>query len=259
MPRAGYAEWDDSAPYDDMDERPSRRARVKPLRWLRLALLCSISIAGLAYLALQKEQDRQQEDSRGVPSPALIAPAPVWKPISPSPAVYALEEGLGPVTYEARQHASGAREDTLILKDFGEAQHARITLVQERAEPERSFFVEIVRRAAGAGLSVTHMAQSRLVATRFGPVEAAPATLTGAVAQACEAFRFSDPQAGFGFQGWLCGLREGEDGDAALACLVEGISLTGAASPSLKAVFARAGRSRSQACGSGAAHPVRQR
>jgi hypothetical protein len=153
---------------------------------------------------------------------------------------------------EARQHTSGAREDTLILGRFGDPHHARITLHQGSSEPDRSFFVDIVRRAAEAGLSVARNGMSRQVITKFGPVEAAPMTLARPAEQACQAFRFSDPEAGFGFQGWLCGSETLAADEAQLACLIDGITLAGGTNPSLKAMFVGVERNRTEACGSGA-------
>ena len=251
MPKAWYADWDEDDAFDLVDERPSRRLRRKRLPWLRVILMSSCSIAGLAYLALQNEQTvRPGERPKTVPPSALVTPAPAWKPISPSPAVYALANASGPVAVEARQHTSGAREDTLTLGRFGDFRYAQIALVQGTAEPAGSFYIDTVRRAARAGLAVAHQGQGRMVTTKFGPVEAAPLTLSGKGEQACEAFRFADPEAAFGFQGWLCGSSTPDE--AQLACFIDGIALAGSAGPSLKAVFAQAEHGGANACGTGA-------
>jgi hypothetical protein len=249
MREAVYAEWDEDVA-DWIDERPSRRAARRSLPWLRIVLLSSCSIAGLVYLALEGEQaGRSPQRQRAVPSSVLIAPAPVWKAISPSPAPYALEKPSGPITLEARQNTGGTREDTVILGSFGDARSARISLVQGPQEASGSLFIDIVRRAALAGLAVARHAQSRMIETKFGAVEAAPMTLAGKAEQECQAFRFADSSMDFGFQGWLCG---GASDDAQLACFIDGIALANATSPSLKALFAQAERDRSTACGTGA-------
>jgi hypothetical protein len=248
MPKAGFAEWDEDERFDVYDERPFRRGRRKRLPWLRLILLSSLSVAGLVYFAQHRDQERKPAGRRGVPASVLIAPAPIWKPVVPSPAVYTLEKSLGPVAQEARQHTSGAREDTLILGSFGDARHARITLVQGSPEPARSFFVDIVRRAAGAGLAVARNTQSRMVATKFGPIEVASMTLSGPVEQECQAFRFFQRNADFGFQGWLCGSEGKPVEETQLACFIDGLALAGGANLSLKALFARAEKQRSAPC-----------
>ncbi|MCC2652099.1 MAG: hypothetical protein K0Q60_2262 [Microvirga sp.] len=248
MPRAGTAEWDEEDLADWVDERPARRVRRRRASWLRVILMASCSIAGLAYLALQQGPARRPaERAREVPSSVLVTPAPAWKPVPASPALYALAGTSGPIAMEARQHANGAREDTLVLGRFGDFRYAQVSLLQGRPEGAGSFYIDIVRRAARAGLAVAHQGQGRTVATKFGTLEAAPLTLAAKGEQACQAFRFSDMDADFSFQGWLCGSTAPDD--AQLACFIDGITLSGAGSPSLKTVFARTERSRTEACG----------
>ncbi|MBQ0822655.1 hypothetical protein KBI52_20935 [Microvirga sp. HBU67558] len=251
MPRAVYAEWDEDDVTDWVDERPSRRLRRKSLPWLRMVLISTCTIAGLVYVALEQEQNvTPAERRRAVPSSVLVAPAPAWKALPSSPSVYALAGISGPVVSEAREHADGAREDTLTVGRFGDFRYAQLALVQGPAESPGSFYIDTVRRAARSGLAVAHLGQSRMIATKFGSMEAAPMTLANKGEQSCLAFRFSDPAAMFGFQGWLCGSTAPDDGP--LACFIDGIALTGSSNPSLKAVFAQAERGRADPCGPGA-------
>jgi hypothetical protein len=251
MARAGIAEWDEEDAFDH--ERPARRARKRRLPWFRMTLMSSLIVATLAYFAPRKGIDETPVSRRqGVPVSVLVAPAPMWNPLPQAPALYGFEKSTLPVTVEARQHTNGAREDTLVLGRFGEARHARITLLQGSTEPARSFFIDIVRRAAQAGLAVSRNAQSRMVATKFGSLEAALITLTGPREQECQAFRFPQNEAGFGFEGWLCGSSSAPVDEAQLACFIDGLTLSGTASPSVKVVFARAESNRIEACGSAA-------
>jgi hypothetical protein len=202
MPRAGSAEWDEDDVAEWVDERPARRLRSRRPPWLRVILMSSCTIAGLAYLALQKEQTIPTAGRpKDVPSSVLVAPASAWKPVPPSPSVNA----PGSVASEARQHTNGAREDTLVLGRFGDFRYAQIVLVQGTIEAAGSLYIDIVRRAARVGLAVAHQGQGRMVATKFGPIEAAPMTLASKGEQACQAFRFSGAEADFSFQGWFCG------------------------------------------------------
>ena len=248
MPRAVYAEWDEEDVADWVDERPSRRLRRRRLPWLRIVLMSFCSIAGLVYFALEQERNlRPAERAKAVPSAALVAPAPAWTPLPVSGPVYSLANAPGPISSEARQHTDGAREDSLALGRFGDFRYAQLTLTQGNAETAGSFYIDIVRRAARSGLAVAHQGQGRLIATKFGPVEAAPLTLSARTEQACQAFRFTDESAAFTFQGWLCGSSAPDE--AQLACFIDGIGLSGGSNPSLKAIFARAERSRTESCG----------
>lgn len=250
MARAGYPAWDEDEAF--FDERPARRARRKRLPWLRMILLSSLMIGGLVYFARHKGDEVKVAVRNGVPSSVLIAPAPVWSPVAAAPALFGVERTAAPLLVEARQHTSGAREDTLTFGRFGDARHARLTLIQGSTEPARSFFVDVVRRAAEAGLAVARNAQSRMVATKFGPVEAAAMTLLGSREQECQTFRFVERDSGFGIQGWMCGADAAAMNDAQLVCFIDGITLAGAAGPSVKALFARAERSRTESCGAAA-------
>ncbi|MFC4174128.1 hypothetical protein ACFOYU_19080 [Microvirga sp. GCM10011540] len=251
MRQAIFDDWDEDDAPDDWDERSHRRVR-RPLPWLRTILLSGLSIGVLVYLAQNQEKTEAPRPIGAIPASVLIAPPPQWRPISASPPLYGIDQDTLPLRVQAREHVSGGREDTLVLGGFGEAGHGRISVVQGFTEPSRSFFVDIVRRAAEAGLSVTRDAQSRLVPTKFGPVEAAAVTLAGASEQECQAFRFADPEANFAFQGWLCGGGEQAVEEAQLACLIDKVSLLRTDDPSLKAIFARAEAQRAQTCGPGA-------
>jgi hypothetical protein len=251
MSRAVQAEWDEDDVAGWVDERPSRRLRRKPLPWLRIVLMSFCSIAGLVAFALEQEPSpRMTERARAVPAAVLVAPTPAWTSLPPAAPVYTLADAPGPVAAEARRHADGAREDSLVLGRFGDARYAQLAVTQGGAETAGSFYIDIVRRAARSGLAVAHQGQGRTIATKFGPVEAAPLTLSARTEQACQAFRFADDEAAFAFQGWLCGSSAPDE--AQLACFIDGIGLAGAGSPSLKAVFARAERNRTEACGPGA-------
>ncbi|EIM29360.1 hypothetical protein MicloDRAFT_00018330 [Microvirga lotononidis] len=221
------------------------------MSWLRVVLMSSCSIAGLVYFALEQQQTaRPTGHQKEVPSSVLVAPAPAWRPLPPSPVPYAIAGASGTVASEAREHANGAREDTLILGRFGDFRYAQVSLVQGTGETAGSFYIDIVRRAARSGLAVAQQGQSRMIETKFGPVEAAPLVLANKGEQACQAFRLPDGSAAFSFQGWLCGSSAPDE--AQLACFIDGITLAGGTNPSLKAVFARAERSRTEACGQGA-------
>ena len=99
-----------------------------------------------------------------------------------------------------------------------------MTLRSPEAAPG-TLFVETVRRAAEAGLSVTRIAPSRGVATKFGIVEAAALTLAGTGERGCQAFRLGDPESGLRIHGWSCGTGGDALDDRRLACFIDGIGL----------------------------------
>jgi hypothetical protein len=249
MPKAITDDWDEDDAFDAEDERPSRRAR-RPLPWLRMVVLSSLSVSALVYFAEQDAPRTPSGQPKEVPTAVLVAPPPLWRQLPSTPALYGIEGRVAPMGVEAREHMSGGREDTLTFGSFGDLGYGRISLVQGFTEPARSFFVDIVRRAAEAGLSVTRDAPSRPVPTKFGPMEAAAVTLAGAAEQNCQAFRFADPEASFAFQGWLCGSEAQPVEPGHLACLVDRIVLTATDNPSVKAIFAKADRQRLAVCGS---------
>jgi hypothetical protein len=249
MPKAIIDHWDEDEPAASAQPRRVRRARRRPLPWLRMALLSPLSIAVLVSLARQHDRPAPPHAPQAVPAAVLVAPAPLWRPLPSAPAPYGLEGRAEPIAIEAREHMSGGREDTLSFGAFGDAGYGRISLVQGFTEPARSFFVDIVRRAAEAGLSVTRNAQSRPVPTKFGPMEVAAVTLAGPAEQACQAFRFADAQASFAFQGWVCGSEAQPVNEGHLACLVDRIALAATDNPAVKAIFAEAERQRLEGCG----------
>ena len=144
MPRAVYAEWDEDDVAEWVDERPARRLRRRPLPWLRIVLMSSCSIAGLVYFALEQEQNPApgracESRSRRRPGrsrPGLDAAA------APRPRSIRLPMPPVPVASEARQHADGAREDSLVLGRFGDARYAQLALTQGTAETAGSFYID---------------------------------------------------------------------------------------------------------------------
>lgn len=248
MARAIDPDWDDDDLLDHPDEQPPSRPRAR-LPWLRMSLLSGLSIAVLVYFARQDGPSRPSSEPKDVPASVLVAPPPMWRPLPQAGPVYGLDKAFAPVTFSARQHRSGAREDTLVIGQAADVRQARISLVQGLTEDgTRSFFVDIVRRAAEAGLSVVRNAQSRMAPTKFGPVEMAEVTLAGTTEQACQAFRYTDPESKFGFQGWLCGGDAQSIDPVQTACFIDRLSLASAENAVLKSLFARAERNRTESC-----------
>ena len=157
----------------------------------------------------------------------LIAPPPTWQAINPANSPFSLDKEFGVATATARQHSGGGREDTLVVGAPGESRYARVTFSHGLPMTPRSLYVDVVRRAAEAGLSVERNGLSGLLVTKFGSLESASITLGGPAEQNCQAFRFHDPDSAFGFQGWLCGQDAQPVEKADLACFIDSMTLLG--------------------------------
>jgi hypothetical protein len=232
--------------------RASRQIRRKELPWLRIGLASAAVIAALAYVAQTNERDGGDTAGTPVPQASLIAPPPPWQPVVRPAPFYAVQGSDGkamPAMVDVRRHVSGGREDTLTFGVFGEAGYARLSVTRGTAELESGrFFVDLVRRAASAGLSVARSGQTEAVATKFGAVEAASVTLADTTEQPCLAFRFAHADTSFGFQGWLCGSDSVSVATGQLACFLDRLALVAADDQPLRAVFAQSDRRRIEAC-----------
>jgi hypothetical protein len=234
-------------------DTPARRKRSS-FPWLRLCLGSGAVTAALVVLARQPEPAILDYPERPVIDEApLRAPPPLWQPIAQPAALFGLDvpdlQGL-PFAYEARREGDEAREDTLT---FGSAEadarpYARL-VVQHSAQPEprgSSFFVDLARRAADAGLAVARSAPASGLSTKFGVADVADVALSGNTERACLGFRLSHADSVFRLGGWLCG-PGGQPARRQLACLIDGLSLRGN-DTGLRALFAQAERQRDPAC-----------
>jgi hypothetical protein len=233
-----------------------------------------VIIAGLVWLAQERQEERQRGTPGGPGTPSLAeitAPPPLWEPIANPVPSYALDgpgdrapgtladaidwsEGRpvtvsGPVpTYTARRHSGGGREDILVLGGPGKPVHLRLEI--RRGVPEAastSFYIDLVRRAAEAGLAVTRVAAPSPLATKFGPAEVASATFEEG--QACLAFRLMPGDLAFRIGGWLCQADERPADEARLACALERLVLMpGSDDAALRVFFAQAEQRRNSAC-----------
>jgi hypothetical protein len=88
-----------------------------------------------------------------------------------------------------------------------------------------SFYLDLARAAARAGVAVTRAALPGLLATRFGAFEAAEVELArGEASHACLGFRLLAGTPDLRITGLACG-REGPPDRAALACTLDGLHL----------------------------------
>ena len=247
--------------FDDTAPRRLRapRRRVRALAWLRKGLVAAAFLAALAHFAGPRHPEPSQEPA-SVPLAALIAPPPTWQAVAQAPPLYGLE-GIEPGSFslEVRRHAEGGREDVLTCGDFGEAGHARLRLTHGATGTEpASFYLDLARQAAQAGLSVARSAQAQPLPTKFGPAEVASVTLAGLSEEPCLAVRLQ-AEGSFSFRGWICGSADQPAGQAQVACLIDRLRVVGGEDPALKGLFAQAERRRDEACRPAAARTASAR
>jgi hypothetical protein len=163
--------------------------------------------------------------------------------------------------YESWRHSRAGRDDRLI---YGSLSSPPEKAVDGQKKPEahlhlsflreggaaRSLFLDLVAQGAENGVSVERLRQPGMIATKFGPVEAADATLSqGGAARACLGFRHVSEEPGLRLAGWWCAA-DGRPADRRqLACLIDRIGLLSAGEDkALRAVFTQAEKSRDPAC-----------
>lgn len=240
-----------------VEPRPVRaagRARRWRLPWIRLGLVGTAAACALPYFTKPpREAPRLVIDS---PEPELSAPPAPWRMLEGAVPSYALvlpASADRPVAFEARRSRSGAREDIFDAGAFAVPSspvlRLGLTRFAESPKPASSFFVDLVRQAAQAGLGVVRSGLPAAVATKFGAVEVADVVLAGARERACLGFRFLHPQIGFRLSGWACGTDTDIVDRSRLACLIDGIRLApGTADGPLDVLFAEAEGQRGETC-----------
>jgi hypothetical protein len=230
---------------------PRHRRLRKRRFWLRSGLaVATVAIVVISWAARQSEE----KDAPAPTSPAsLVAPPPAWQPLPRAAPLYAVEGADGmpaAALTQARVHASGGREDSLTFGTFGQAGYAHLGVTHGPAEPDAArFYVDLVRRAAGLGLSVLRSGLSEAIVSKFGTVEAASVTFGVSVEQSCLAFRFSRNESSFKFHGWLCGSDAVPVTTGQLVCFLDRVVLAqGVGDQALTALFAEVDRRRLPAC-----------
>lgn len=253
-------------------------------RWWRLTFGAVVAACGaLAVTLLTAEPDPALTGAAQTPeaAPALVQPEQPFT-LKPTPAIEALAEarpiwvqidqpepafalaapaldGL-PHRLEARRHGAGGREDTLVDGTFAaDALHLRLTIYRpgEEATDPGTFFVDLVRRAAEAGVAVIRTTLPRPADSKFGPLETAEALLSAEGTQrACLAFRLAASTPHLRLSGWACGTQDKPVDAARLTCLLDGLTpLSTARGKQLQSIFAAAEQRRSPHCGANTARP----
>lgn len=161
--------------------------------------------------------------------------------------------------YEAQHNlVGGGRRDVVTLGALDQNEpYLRVAFYRlgSEAAPQTSLFVEMARRASGAGLAVDRVSAPSLLTTRFGPFETADVTVSEAAsasqdrARTCVGFRFSNEAPRFRVSGFACGQKGRPADRSAIACLIDRFDLVAAGEDeALRAFFARAEQGRRPEC-----------
>ncbi len=217
--------------------------------------LARVLIMAFGALAVAAAIQRLIPPAPPAPPAGPVVLPPYWATVS-RPAPVFVVQGLpanAPVAYGARSHtAKAGEEDTIVLGAFAAGEHARLVLERPGPEPRRpaGFTIDMVRRAAEAGISIGRAGQPVPVETRFGIAEVAPMQLSqGTVVRGCSVFRLSAPDEILRIAGWLCAETPTDGPDPRLRCLIEALALAVPRGDAVLArLFAATERRRDPAC-----------
>ncbi|MCI0735479.1 MAG: hypothetical protein L0Y50_04300 [Beijerinckiaceae bacterium] len=214
----------------DRGALPPRTNLPRRMPW-RFSLGC-LALLGFFYAVAWRGGAGPSEPLSGSPS---AAPPPAWVEIQDPAEVFRLEApelAEAARSYAALRHrTSGGRQDILEFRGSESTAPSFFRLVAYRPGGEavfpQSFFVELARRAADAGLAITRAAQPNALATRFGAFEVAELSFvrSGAPAKECLGFRFNSTEPDLRITGFACGPGGFALSKSALACLLNRIDL----------------------------------
>lgn len=168
-----------------------------------------------ATLPNQSRAPAAPEEWQAVEKPAMPVSIdmPEWKGLARS--------------HEARRHArTRLREDVIAIgQPQSNALFARLVLARSangEALPGGSFYLDVARRAAQAGLAVVKSETPSSLDTKFGPFEMAEADLaTGSITRPCFAFRGPEGESGIRLTGFVCGTAEKKPDPRQLSCFID--------------------------------------
>lgn len=224
-----------------------------------LVTALSVDDAGLRLSSLTVSpatELRPVRDVRLDPRPQPQA-GDAWVAITRPVALFGLDSpelDKQPVAYEASRSADGARRlDTLVFGGFdGDRPHLQMRALVDHGEAgvPLPFIIALVREAAERGVSVQRSGIASAIATRFGSVETANATLSdGTVSRPCIAFRKAAAEGPVALSGWWCGSPARPADRQQLTCLIDRLDLVGAGDDkALRAAFSRSEAARQPAC-----------
>lgn len=189
----------------------------------------TIGAVGLILLGVAFFPWHDAQNSLATTGRAPIAPDEwqmVEKPAIPVSFEMPEWKGLGR-THEARRHSrTRLREDMIAI---GQPQsngiYARIVMARSangEPLPGGSFYLDVTRRAALAGLAVVKSEAPSSLDTKFGPFEMAETEMvSGSIKRPCFAFRGPEAESGIRLTGFVCGTAERKPDPRQLTCFID--------------------------------------
>jgi len=208
-------------PYWTNEVKPPRRGSGWPRR-LIVGLGAALAMIGVAALAPLRPP---AEDSGA----SVVAASPPSEVVDSSAAPALALDGVAvdQVSYETRLDRAGpGRNDALSVGRLGGVGPAlRVEMWRDGGRRAAvSLFVAAAETAGAGGAAVERLGATQTLATASGPMEWAALTLAGGGERRCAAFRLA-PRVG-GLRGVVCAASGATVDAAALACVIERLSLT---------------------------------
>ena len=196
-----------------------------------------LAVCAALLLLMAPDGGRASASEEAPPSASTTPAKPAWLPVIRPIRLILLEAPELAKTisnYEAvRSTVGDGREDSLSFGSVAriDAPFMRIAIYRAGAEAvsPAPFFVELSRRAAFSGLSVTKIAPSSPMQTKFGEMETAETKLVSeGTERSCVAFRHGVDGDKLRIFGWYCASVAAFVGKAALSCVIDRLSLISA-------------------------------
>jgi hypothetical protein len=208
-------------PYWTHDVKPPRRGVGWPRR-LAFGFGAALALVGVAALApLQSPSE-----SGGTSVVAASPPGEIFD-LSAAPALAFEGVSADQIIHETLvdRAGSGRRDRLSVGRVDGPGATLRLEMWRDGARQSAvSLFVAAAETAAAGGAAVERLGATRTLASPSGPIEWAALTLAGGGDRGCAAFRLA-PRVG-GLRGVVCAASGATVDEAALACVIERLSLT---------------------------------
>ena len=230
-------------PYWTDEIRPPRRGSGWPRR-LAFGFGAALAIVGVAAMAPL----RPPAESAGTSVIAASPPSEVFD-FSAAPALALEGVSADQISHDTRVDRAGrGRSDALSVGQVeGRGPALRVELWRDDGRRTAvSLFVAAAETAAAAGAAVERLGATKTLASASGPIEWAGLTLAGGGDRGCAAFRLA-PRVG-GLRGVVCAASGATIDEAALACVIERLSLTKAGREAGFADVLKSGPARRAAC-----------